>query len=236
MLIDNVTLSCVPAWVGSVCTGLTFLMCMVASIVSDRVGIRKVAFIGGALAFVGILSSSFIEQLMLYYVTYGVLLGVGFAFSYAPSLVILGHYFKKRIGLVNGLVTFGSAVFTITYSLVLPILLKAVGLQYTLLCLSGMTCLLMPYALTWKPLIVHQSNLAALTLSTESVVEHINDCYRWTRKFLNVSIWRNRGYVVWAVANGISLFGYFVPFVHLVSRLLYLCAMWFCFLLLVVGF
>ena len=186
---------------------------------SDRVGIRKVAFAGGAVAFIGMLSSTFVEQLMLYYLTYGVLMGVGFAFAYAPSLVILGHYFKKRIGLVNGLVTFGSAVFSIAYSLVLPILLREVGLKYTLLCLSGMICLLMPYALTWKPLIRHESNLAALTLSSESVVEHINDCYRWTRKFLNVHIWHNRGYVVWAVSNGVSLFGYFIPFVHLVSSL-----------------
>ena len=206
-----------PAWVGSVCTGLTFLMCMVASILSDRVGIRKVAFVGGALAFAGMVASSFVEQLMLYYLTYGVLMGVGFAFAYAPSLVILGHYFKRRIGLVNGLVTFGSAVFTITYSLVLPALLARIGLQYTMLCLSGVISLLMPFSLTWRPLIRPRSNLAALTLSTESVVEHISDCCRWTRKFLNVRIWRNRGYVVWAVANGVSLFGYFVPFVHLVS-------------------
>lgn len=208
---------CFAAWVGSVCTGLTFLTCMVASILSDRIGIRKVAFFGGVLAFIGMVSSAFVEQLMLYYLTYGVLMGVGFALSYAPSLVILGHYFKKRMGLVNGLVTFGSAVFTIGYSLVLPILLKEIGLKHTLLCLSGMIFLLIPYSLTWKPTIVRENNLAALMLSSESVVEHISDCYRWTRKFLNVKIWRNKGYVVWALASGVSLFGYFVPFVHLVS-------------------
>lgn len=208
---------CIPAWVGSVCTGLTFLMCMVASILSDRIGIRKVAFTGGALAFIGMLSSAFVEDLMLYYLTYGVLMGLGFAFVYAPSLVILGHYFKKRMGLVNGLVTFGSAVFTIVYSLVLPELLKTIGLKYSLLCLAGLIFLLMPYSLTWKPRFQQESNLPALALSSESIVEHMNDCCRWTRKYLNVKIWRNRGYVVWAVANGVSLFGYFIPFVHLVS-------------------
>ncbi|XP_076466855.1 monocarboxylate transporter 10-like [Babylonia areolata] len=206
------------SWVGSVCTGLTFLFCMVASIMSDRFGIRKVAFIGGALAFIGMLSSAFVENLMLYYLTYGVLMGTGFAFVYSPSLVILGHYFKRRMGLVNGLVTFGSAVFTITYALVLPILLEKVGLKYSLLCLSGLIFMLMPYSLTWKPLVRRESNLGALMMSKESVVEHVNDCCRWTREFLNVSIWRNRGYVIWAVANGVSLLGYFVPFTHLVQH------------------
>lgn len=190
---------------------------MVASILTDRIGIRKVSFCGGLLAFIGMLASAFVDQIMLYYLTYGILMGIGFALAYSPSLVILGHYFKKRMGLVNGLVTFGSAVFTIVYSLVLPELIKTIGLHYTFLCLSGMVFLLMPYSLTWKPLIHRETNLAALALSSESVVEHLNDCCRWTRKFLNVKIWRNRGYVVWAVATGISLFGYFIPFVHLVS-------------------
>jgi MCP family monocarboxylic acid transporter-like MFS transporter 10 len=191
---------------------------MIASILTDRLGIRKVAFVGGLLAFIGMLSSAFVEHLMVYYLTYGVLMGIGFSLAYAPSLVILGHYFKKKMGLVNGLVTFGSAVFTIAYSLVLPELLMEVGLKYTLVCLSGLIFLLMPYALTWKPLLHRESDLGPVIMSTESVLEHVNDCWRWTRKYLNVKIWRNRGYVVWALSNGVSLFGYFVPFVHLVSK------------------
>lgn len=215
---DDPNIGFKTSWVGSVCTGITFFTCMVSSILTDRLGIRKVAFCGGLLAFVGMLSSAFLEHLMLYYLTYGVVMGVGFSFAYAPSLVILGHYFKRRMGLVNGLVTFGSAVFTIVYSLVLPELLEEVGLKYSLLCLSGMVFLLMPYALTWKPLVVHENNLGALMLSTDSVLEHVNDCMLWTRKYLNVKIWRNRGYVIWALANGVSLFGYFIPFVHLVQH------------------
>lgn len=210
--------SLLAAWVGSVCTGLTFLLCMIASILSDRVGIRKVAFTGGCLAFVGMLSSAFVEELMMYYLTYGVILGCGFAFAYAPSLVILGHYFKKRLGLVNGIVTFGSSVLTIIYSLVLPFLLGAIGLKYTLVCLSGLMFLLMPCALTWKPRFRHEATVAELTFSRQSLVEHMNDCCQWTHKFLNVRIWRNRGYVIWVLSVCVSLFGYFVPFVHLVSE------------------
>lgn len=47
------------------------------------------------------------------YLTYGILFGLGSSFIYSGSLVILGHYFKRRMALVNGLVTTGSAVFTI---------------------------------------------------------------------------------------------------------------------------
>ncbi|KAF6041463.1 SLC16A10 [Bugula neritina] len=47
------------------------------------------------------------------YLTYGVMFGIGSSFIYSGSLVILGHYFKKRMSLVNGIVTTGSAIFTI---------------------------------------------------------------------------------------------------------------------------
>ncbi|XP_046550192.1 monocarboxylate transporter 10-like [Haliotis rubra] len=215
---DDPDVSFKTSWVGSVCTGTTFLMCMFASIVSDRLGIRKTAMFGGFLGFLGLLASAFVNQLQLLYLTYGILLGIGSSCSYAPSLVILGHYFRKHMGLVNGLVTFGSSVFTIGLSLCLPVLLKEAGLRYTFIFLGGLNFLLIFCALTWKPLIKRESNLASLALSKESIVEHVNDCCSFTKKFLNVNIWKNKGYVVWALSNGVSLFGYFVPFVHLVKH------------------
>lgn len=209
------------SWVGSVNTGITFLMCMISSIISDRLGIRLTGVIGGILAFVGLLSSAFVEELMLLYLTYGIIAGLGFAFSYAPSLVILGHYFKRHMGLVNGLVTFGSSVFTIGLVMGLPVILKAIGLRYTLIFLSCLSLLLVPYALTWKPIFTREnlglSQAALSTMSIEMIQSQCADCCRFTRKFLNVKIWRNKGYVIWALSCGISLFGYFVPFVHLIK-------------------
>ena len=43
------------------------------------------------------------------FTTYGVVLGFGFSLSYTPSLVILGHYFKRRLAIVNYLVTSGTS-------------------------------------------------------------------------------------------------------------------------------
>nr|KAG5694704.1 hypothetical protein BaRGS_010030 [Batillaria attramentaria] len=54
--------------------GLAFLMSAVAGVASDRFGLRKVAFTGGFLAFLGMLSSAFVQDLMLLYLTYGVLM------------------------------------------------------------------------------------------------------------------------------------------------------------------
>lgn len=208
------------AWVGSVSTGLTFLMSMVASILSDRFGIRKTGFIGGMLGFIGLVSSAFVQRLELLYLTFGILLGIGSSLIYSPSLIVLGHYFKKHMGLVNGLVSFGSGLFTIIFSLTMPKLLKNIGLQNTFLFLCGIYFVAWMLTFTWRP-IMPTANHLPLALSIESIQERRRDCTRWMSKFLNVKIWRNKGYVVWCLSSAVCLFGYFVPFVHLVSICMY---------------
>jgi MCP family monocarboxylic acid transporter-like MFS transporter 10 len=37
-------------------------------------------------------------------------------------------------------------------------------------------------------------------------------------QIINVDNWKNKKYVIWALAIPVSLFGYFVPFVHIVSN------------------
>jgi MFS transporter, MCT family, solute carrier family 16 (monocarboxylic acid transporters), member 10 len=63
------------------------------------------------------------------YVTYGLLYGIGASLAYTPSLAILGHYFKKYLGLVNGIVTAGSSFFTMIIPYFVDYLLVKYGLD-----------------------------------------------------------------------------------------------------------
>ncbi|KAH3726081.1 monocarboxylate transporter 10-like [Dreissena polymorpha] len=212
---DDPDVSLKTAFVGSTCTGVTFLMCTMSSILSDRIGIRPTAVTGAVLSTIGLACSMFIQKLELLYLTYGLILGLGSSMVYSPSLVILGHYFKKHMGLVNGIVAFGSSLFTICLTRILPLLLESIGIKYCFLFLSGLHCMLILFTLTWKPMYQHDRHLVSLTLSTESVYQHCEDCCTWTKRFLNVKIWKNRAYVIYIVSLGVALFGYFVPFFHL---------------------
>ena len=78
--------------------------------------------------------------------------GGGASLVYTPSLVILGHYFKKHMGLVNGFVALGSSIFTIVMPHILEILLDQHGLQITFFFLTGLTIILILAALSFKPL------------------------------------------------------------------------------------
>ena len=73
----------------------------------------------------------YMPQVQILVFTYGILFGGGSSLVYTPSLVILGHYFKRHIGLVNGLVATGSSIFTIAMPHILKVLLKEVEVSHS---------------------------------------------------------------------------------------------------------
>lgn len=123
-----------------------------ASILVDKLGCRPTAVLGGTLALIGILTSSFVSsRTELMYVTYGVLMGVGFGLSFQPSLFVMGVYFKKRLGLANGFASFGASVFTIVLPFVIKKLLD-IGLAPCIWFETALVLLMLLGAFTFRPL------------------------------------------------------------------------------------
>ncbi|XP_052390769.1 monocarboxylate transporter 10 [Carassius gibelio] len=195
------------AWVGSLSMGMIFFFSPIVSVFTDLLGCRITAVGGAAVAFVGLLGSSFVKSLGPLYFTYGIVFACGCSFAYQPSLVILGHYFKRRLGLVNGIVTAGSSVFTITLPYMLTGLLKSVGLAYTLRVMSIFMFLLMLAGLTYKPLLPKPVSSSKSGSRCPSL-----------KRVFNVHIWRSLGYRIWAFGIPAALYGYYVPYVHLMKH------------------
>ncbi|KAG1649629.1 Monocarboxylate transporter 10 [Nymphon striatum] len=168
----------VISWVGSVAVGVTFLMSPVASILTDKLGIRRTVFLGGIISAIGML--------------------------------------------VNGIVASGSSVFTAVMPKTLKYFINTFGLSHTMQCLSVLLALTTLSALVFKPLVVHNTNefskeleATTQTNSCEKSQKHrVKNCFH---KLFNVKIWKNRQYVIWSIAFPSALFGYFVPYVHLVQ-------------------
>ena len=57
------------------------------------------------------------------------MVGSGSSLVYTPSVVILGHYFKRYHGVVNGFVTIGSAIFGVLLPHALKMLFHHVGVS-----------------------------------------------------------------------------------------------------------
>ncbi len=192
---------------GSLAIGFTFLLSTLSSVLSDRFGLRRTAVLGGALAFAGMLCASFsIHNITIFCITYGAMFGTGASLLYTPSLAILGHYFKRRLGIVNGVVASGSSVFTIAMPFILQGLLEPLGLANTLRFLAGLTFLLPVVAFTFIELLPKEQPPPG------------SEDKPWYKEVINVDNWRNPKYVIWALVVPCALFGYFVPYVHIVEH------------------
>ena len=74
-------------------------------------------------------TSIFYFQLQALSFTYGIMFGGGASLVYTPSLAIIGHYFKKRMGIANGIVAAGSSIFTMILPHILKLALKNLGVS-----------------------------------------------------------------------------------------------------------
>lgn len=160
-------------------------------------------------------SSLFHRSLEVRYFTYGILFGCGSSFAFHPSLVILGHYFKRRLGLANGLVTTGSCLFSVGLPFLLKIVGKALGLPRTFQMLSAFLLVQIFLSLTFRPMLpsVSSPRDREIKLDTRSWMQQ---CMAQMRKYFNLRVFRRKTYRVWAFGIATAILGYFVPYMHLV--------------------
>ncbi|XP_006879099.1 PREDICTED: monocarboxylate transporter 10-like [Elephantulus edwardii] len=206
------------AWVGSLSMGMIFFCCPIVSVFTDIFGCRKTAVIGAAVGFIGLMSSSFVSSIEPLYLTYGIIFACGCSFAYQPSLVILGHYFKKRLGLVNGIVTAGSSVFTILLPLLLRVLIDSVDLFNTLRVLCIFMFVLFLAGFTYRPLVSSAKDKESGSKGGNRFSLFSRRKFSPPKKIFNFGIFKVTAYAVWAVGIPLALFGYFVPYVHLMNH------------------
>ncbi|KAI5628899.1 solute carrier family 16, member 2 (thyroid hormone transporter) [Silurus asotus] len=213
------------AWVGALAMGMIFFCSPVVSMFTDHFGCRKTAVGGALVAFLGLLTSSFATTLGLLYFTYGILFGCGSSFAFQPSLVILGHYFRRRLGLANGVVTATSSLFTVVLSVLLKKVVAPLGLSRTFQILSLFMLVQSLLALSFRPLIPPAGAMARAEMGSLGPVEEQGSVAgtRWrravmkVRKYFNVEVFRVATYRVWAFGVATAVLGYMVPYIHLIN-------------------
>src|SRR4249920_317244 len=87
-----------------VCFALTFIW---AGRLQDRKGPKLCAFAGGILVSLGFFLVSFTTSLVMLYVFFGVIVGVGNGFGYSTPMPVASKWFPDKRGLVVGLMVGG---------------------------------------------------------------------------------------------------------------------------------
>lgn len=188
-------------YIGSMGLGMNFFFGPFTSALCDRFGCRSVAMLGGFISVAAMFATSFVTSLVPIYLTYSVMWGLGSSMSYVPTFLIVDKYFDRHRSLANGLITAGSAVGALVMGPTLNTLLERVGWRNTMRFLGGAACVMF---------------FAAMTYRAPPVRKEVSSGKKKNR-LIDLSVWQNRGFVVWALALGIFNLGYFVPYVYLVS-------------------
>ncbi|XP_047520126.1 monocarboxylate transporter 10 [Pieris napi] len=195
------------AFVGSLALSMTFLLSPVSGVLTGLLGLRLTAVLGGTVATAGLVIASFVvHNVEALYLTYGVMYGIGASLAYTPSLAILGHYFKKYLGRVNGFVTIGSSIFTVIMSTVMKYTIDNYGLEWMFRMLAVISFGIALCGLLFKPIPV---------VVIEKPSQETNTIKTIMKTIVNVQIWKNRQYRLWAISMPVALFGYFVIYIHI---------------------
>ncbi|XP_077989391.1 monocarboxylate transporter 12-like [Glandiceps talaboti] len=100
----------VTSGIVSVFTAANFCAGSIGAILATKFGFRKVAMLGGVLSFSAFLASSFATGIIYLYISLGIFAGCSFGLVLMPSMVLMGHYFKRRYVIASSLSLAGQGV------------------------------------------------------------------------------------------------------------------------------
>ena len=127
---------------------LVFALSMIpAGRLQDRKGPAIVATFGGILLVAGMVLSSFTTSLMWFYVSYGIVGGLGLGLAYVTPIATCVKWFPDKKGLITGLAVFGFGAGSIVFSPLWTYLIGFFGWRNTFLATGILFALLViPFA------------------------------------------------------------------------------------------
>ncbi|XP_063303031.1 monocarboxylate transporter 2 [Pelobates fuscus] len=205
------------AWISSIMLAVMYAGGPISSILVNKYGSRPVVLVGGFLCAVGMVSASFCNSVLELYICIGVIGGFGLAFNLQPSLTIIGKYFYKKRPIANGLAMAGSPVFLSTLAPLNQFLFNYFGWRGSFLVLGGLLLNCCVAGSLMRPIGPKPTKkdvekaAAPMTSSKEkklTVCENIN-------KYLDLSLFKHRGFLIYLSGNVIMFLGFFAPIVFL---------------------
>jgi len=125
------------SWVFGLCGLVYFVLGAGGGMVADRWGPRLVCMTGMVCIAMGLFLTSLAQSLATVYLSYGLLVGLGIAFVYTPSIACVQPWFNKRRGLASGIASAGVGAGTLILPVVVSYLLIEVNWREALQMMSA---------------------------------------------------------------------------------------------------
>lgn len=160
--------------------------------------------------------------------------GFGLAFNLQPALTIIGTYFQAKRPMANGLAMTGSPVILSTLAPLNQFLFDSFGWRGSFLILGGIVlnccvagALMRPVNKSIKPkpesepplcngAAAEEGAAAGTTAqSTEEKQSEKSKCQDNLRRFIDVSLFKHRGFLIYLTGNLVVFIGFFAPVVFM---------------------
>ncbi|XP_071391718.1 monocarboxylate transporter 4 [Centroberyx affinis] len=201
------------AWISSILLAMLYGTGPLCSVLVNKFGCRPVMMVGGLFASLGMVLGSFATSIIQIYLCTGVITGLGLALNFQPSLIMLNRYFSEKRPLANGLAAAGSPVALCCLSPLGQVLQHQYGWRGGFLILGGLLLNCCACGALMRPLLPPKKP-DDLEETVDRVVEEEK---KPKKKLLDFSVFKDRGFVIYAVAASVMVLGLFVPPVFVVS-------------------
>lgn len=141
-------------------------------------------------------------------------LGLGLALNFQPSLIMLNRYFSEKRPLANGLAAAGSPVALCCLSPLGQVLQYQYGWRGGFLLLGGLLLNCCVCGALMRPLLPQKTQ--KLDESSPAAPEKEKKPQS-EKKLLDLSVFKDRGFVIYAFAASVMVLGLFVPPVFVVN-------------------
>ncbi|XP_012500083.1 PREDICTED: monocarboxylate transporter 1-like isoform X1 [Propithecus coquereli] len=228
------------SWLSSIMFAVMYGGGPISSILVNKYGSRPVIIVGGCLSGCGLIVASFCNTIQELYLCIGVVGGLGLAFNLNPALTMIGKYFYKKRPLANGLAMAGSPVFLSTLAPLNQALFDMFGSRGSFLILGGCLLNCCVAGALMRPIGPKPNNTEkdrckeslqetgksnAKTGAGDAIAEfnggnpkeEKESVFQIVNKFLDLSLFTHRGFVLYLSGNVILLFGLAAPLIFLSS-------------------
>ncbi|CAF0980612.1 unnamed protein product [Brachionus calyciflorus] len=188
-------------WIGSMAIGVQYIFCVLGSLLVDLYNPLKIGLLGSILSTLSLILCAFVNNLKLYFLTYGLLFGLGQAFLLAATLSILPYYFNKKLSLANGIMNLFGSVIIVILPILTSIIIEKYNIKMTFIFLTALNSV---------------SILSVLTYKTPQKTKNEEHSLKEQIKIsLGTEIFKNKKFLIWCLSNFIGKFGYFIPIINI---------------------
>lgn len=142
------------SWVISICVFVLTFTAPLSTVLSSRFGHRPVVMLGGLLVSAGMVTAAFSQKVHHMYIAIGVVSGLGFCFSFLPTVTILSQYFDKRRSVVTAVASTGECFAMFAFAPAITALKEMVGWRHSMLFVGLLQLNLVVCGALLRPIVV----------------------------------------------------------------------------------